>query len=396
MITRRVRRYGYRGAVHPSFTVSALNARVRVVIENGSLSPAEFDELLDVWAWCGSRENASETPVDATIRRAIRLPGETRPKGVGGDDWATSSSFRALADHLATEVTSAAIEAARGHLLMLHAAALAEPDTGRVLAFVGPSGTGKTTLSRALGGRLHYLSDETTGIAPDFRIAPYPKPLSLRVDADGRPKRQVAPSSMGLLPAVSPPYRLHRVVVLHRRADAPRHPLIEPLTVTAAIAAVTAEVSHLRALEAPMERLALACSAGGGAVRVTYCEAGDINAVLDELLAERRPTAAWQRVDTALATDARTFAERAVRRLPVADAIADDAAVAVFRNGVVRLLAGIGPVVWSAASHPTTARELTDAVIARFGEPDGVAAEAVVDAAIDELVAADVLEWVAR
>jgi hypothetical protein len=94
-------------------------------------------------------------------------------------------------------------------------------------------------------------------------------------------------------------------------------------------------------------------------------------------------------------TDATPSAEPAVRRLPVTDAIADDTALAVFRNGVVRLLAGIGPVVWSAASHPSTARELTDAVIGQFGEPEGVAAEAVVDAAIDELVAADVLEWVA-
>ena len=52
---------------------------------------------------------------------------------------------------LSQQVTLAAIEAARGRAWMLHAAGIATPD-GQVVVLVGPSGRGKTTASRALGG----------------------------------------------------------------------------------------------------------------------------------------------------------------------------------------------------------------------------------------------------
>lgn len=379
------------GAVYPSFTVTALGSRVRVVIEEGAITTSEFDDLLDLWERCGSRAPAGVV-VDATVRRTVRsAPGDARSPG---DEFAgsVSTSFRTLTDRLSNEVTGAAIESVRGRLLMLHAAALADPATGRVLAFVGPSGMGKTTVSRSLGRRLHYLSDETTGITTELAVEPYPKPLSLRVVADGRPKRQVAPGALGLLAAEARPYRLHRVVVLDRRDDASRHPHLQPLAVTEAIAAVTAEVSHLRALDRPMQRLAAACSVGGGAVRVSYREVDDLAIVLDELFAEHGTAPAWHAVDASVATDAAPLANGRVRRLPVADAVADDAGLAIFREGVVRVLAGIGPVVWGAARQWMTVSELTAAVVSEFGRPDGAPADAIVGAAVDELVASGLLE----
>lgn len=380
------------GAVYPSFTVTALGSRVRVVIEEGAVTAAEYDDLLDLWERCGSRA-PDDAIVDATVRRTIR-PAHDDPRSPS-DEFAgsVSTSFRAFTDRLSSEVTGAAIESVRGRLLMLHAAALADPATGRVLAFVGPSGMGKTTVSRALGRRLHYLSDETTGISIDLGVEPYPKPLSLRVVADGRPKRQVAPRTLGLLAAEARPYRLHRVVVLDRRDDAPRHPHLEPLSVTEAIAAVTAEVSHLRALERPMQRLAAACSAGGGAVRVSYRDVDDLPVVLDELFAEHGPRPAWRAVEASVTTDAAPIAQGMARRHPVADAVADDAGLAVFHEGVVRVLAGIGPAVWTTASEWSTVEQLTMAVVSEFGRPDGGSADAIVVAAVDELVASGLLEW---
>ena len=380
--------------MHPSFTVTALGSRVRVEIEEGTIATAEFDELLDLWEWCGSREAAGEPSADAIVRRTVRDDDGTAAQ----DDaaWPASASFRSLADRLSADVTGAAIENARGRLLMLHAAALADPATGRVLAFVGPSGKGKTTVSHHLGHRLHYISDETTGLTPELLIEPYPKPLSLRLAADGRPKRQVAPASLGLLAADPRLYRLHRVVVLDRREDAPRHPLVRPLGITDALAAVTAEISHLRSLDVPLQRLAAACSAGGGAVRVTYRDADDLGGVLDELLGNGGIPPTWQAVDIEVAPDAPASAEPSVRRLPVDDAVADEAGLAVFRDGVVHVLAGIGPAVWAAAGRVRTVRELTASVVAEVGPPEGMDAEQMVGAAVDELVTAGLLEWVTR
>lgn len=382
--------------MHPSFTVTALGSRVRVEIEEGAVDATQFDELLDLWERCGAREPAGEPSVDATVRRTVRRVDDDAPATPAGGSWPASASFRGLADRLSADVTGSAIENARGRLLMLHAAALADPATGRVLAFVGPSGKGKTTVSRHLGRRLHYLSDETTGLTPDLLVEPYPKPLSLRLAADGRPKRQVAPASLGLLAAGPRPYRLHRVVVLDRREDAPRHPLVRPLRITAALAAVTSEISHLRSLDMPLQRLAAACSAGGGAVRVTYRDADDIVGVLDELFDDDGTPPTWEVVDVELAPDASASAEPSVRRLPVDDAVADEAGLAVFRDGVVHVLAGIGPAVWSATGRARTVDDLTATVVAEFGAPDGVDAEQIVGAAVDELVAARLLEWVTR
>ncbi|MGL1701453.1 hypothetical protein ACSTH3_00245, partial [Vibrio parahaemolyticus] len=48
-----------------------------------------------------------------------------------------------------------------------------------MLALVGPSGAGKTTAVRVLGGHFAYVSDETIGIARDLTVADYRKPLSI-------------------------------------------------------------------------------------------------------------------------------------------------------------------------------------------------------------------------
>lgn len=62
------------------------------------------------------------------------------------------------------DITRALIAAQIGTLLMLHAGAVSDPVTGRSLVYVAAGGTGKTTLTRRLGQRFGYLTDETVGI----------------------------------------------------------------------------------------------------------------------------------------------------------------------------------------------------------------------------------------
>lgn len=390
--------------VHPAFTVTALGTRVRVQIAAGALTDDQFAQLRAMWAGCGSETDSAELP-DVTVRRtqtnpAAAPPAAIEPRDEGGAAWPSSGSFRSLADHLASDITAAAITHAQGRLLMLHAAALADPVTGRALLFVGRSGAGKTTISRTLGRRLRYLSDETAGIAADGRIEPYPKPLSVRVSDDERPKRQIPPAELGLLPVDGLDARLHRVVVLERSADAPDQPRVEPLTVTQAIAAVTSEVSYLNALDAPLQRLAVACASGGGPVLVRYREAPDLEAVLPELLADASEGLMWSPVETPHATDAAATDTAAmdaagplVRRTPATDAVSDDFGLVVLRNGVVHSLAGIGPFLWVRSARPITVDELATAALAEFGAP-GADAETLVRAAVEELVGARLMERV--
>lgn len=73
----------------------------------------------------------------------------------------------AVLDVLSPAVTQGAMAARASQLLMLHAAALARPDTVATAVLAGPSGAGKTTVATALGRHFAYLTDETVGVLPD-------------------------------------------------------------------------------------------------------------------------------------------------------------------------------------------------------------------------------------
>ncbi len=119
-----------------------------------------------------------------------------------------------LMDTLSSHLTRTAIQARLGELWMLHACALAHPETGATVVLVGPSGSGKTTVAATLGRHFGYLSDETVAIRHDGTVLPYPKPLSVLVDGRG-PKRQESPSDLGLLVAPSRPW-LKAIALLDR------------------------------------------------------------------------------------------------------------------------------------------------------------------------------------
>lgn len=191
--------------------------------------------------------------------------------GRRGDSVLTGDHLGQLMQRLTQSVTKELIEQRVGELLMLHAAALADPSTGRTLVCVAPGGTGKTTLTRTLGTRLAYLTDETAGIDADDVVHPYPKPLSLRTPGDAH-KTEASPDELGLLPTLGRA-RVAGVVLLDRDDDCAA-PRVERLELLDAISAIAPESSSLRAVPGGgLQRLARLAASTGLIERWTYAEA---------------------------------------------------------------------------------------------------------------------------
>jgi hypothetical protein len=184
---------------------------------------------------------------------------------------------------LTSLVTRRAIDQQAGRLLMLHAAAVADPAGAGAVVLVGPSGAGKTTLAVTLGRELGYLTDETTVVTDDLAVLGYPKPLSV-LPAEGPPKRQVSPDSLGLLAPGPGPHRLRAVLLLNREADHVGPATLEPVATVDALPELAAQTSYSARLERPLHRLAALAQAVGGVRRITYAEAADVVPVVSSLL----------------------------------------------------------------------------------------------------------------
>lgn len=194
---------------------------------------------------------------------------------------ATGPDVESALHHLSPAVTTAAIDSRAGELVMLHAAALADPASGRTAVLVAASGTGKTTASVRLGKTFAYLTDETAAITRDGVVLAYRKPLSI-IDG-GHLKKQVAPSELGLL-TVERECRLGALLVIERDPHHEGEPIVEPLETVDAIAAIAPQSSYLPSMDKPLHRLAELIHLGGGAQHVRYAESADLAPVLTRLL----------------------------------------------------------------------------------------------------------------
>lgn len=262
----------------------------------------------------------------------------------------------AVVASLSMDVTQRALELSQGRLVMLHAAGLAD-DQGRTLAFVGPSGTGKTTMARALGRQLTYLSDETVGVEPDLRVRAFRKPLS--VIEGGKHKTQYAPSELGLGLATTPVARLAGVVVLNRISGPSATATIRRIGLVESLGPVISQTSFLDRLEAPLARICELYQRTGGAMELTYSEAPQVLDQVEALLALPPLAEEWTRCMPAASGPA-----------AVADAMTDGERVVLFstaRNVVV--LDGVGPVIWQCLSAGGTLGDAARAALDRFGEP---------------------------
>ena len=228
---------------------------------------------------------------EAIDRQEFNLAWSRCLLGEAGGDGANTSGDDGLVvtgqgsmTQLTQLITQELISRRRGQLLMLHAGAVCHPDSGASIAYVAPGGTGKTTLTRTLGRRYGYLTDETVGIEPrTWEIRPYPKPLSTRTPDGGYPKSELGPDELGLLPAHPRP-RLATLALLRRtpgrtEADISRMDLFDAVTT------LVPETSSLPTLDEPLHLLADLYDELGGFWMLEFGESEQLIAWIDDQLA---------------------------------------------------------------------------------------------------------------
>jgi hypothetical protein len=186
---------------------------------------------------------------------------------------------------LTQDVTRAAISQQTGRLLMLHAGALSNLETGASVAYVAPGGTGKTTISTTLGRGRGYITDETVAVTRAGDIEPYPKPLSVRSAAGG--KDEVAPGELGLEPVGARPW-LAGLFVLRRDPGHVGEPAVRELGLLDAMMALSPETSALAALPEPLRTCRDVVKGAGGLLQVTYREATQLEDLLARALERGR------------------------------------------------------------------------------------------------------------
>ena len=371
--------------------IDALGTIIR--IDGSALTDDAWAATQEVWA-------------DARAARPAATPAETVTAH-------GAIPVESMLASLSINVTLAALRCRAGEVLMLHAAGLATPD-GRVVALVGPSGRGKTTVSRILGREFAYVSDESIAITADGAVVPYRKPLSV-IENDGAIKAQRSPHELGLLPLPDAPLRLAALVLLDRD-DASRVPSIEQVDLAEGIARLAEQASYLGRLPEPLGTIARHVDAVGGIHRLRYSDASTLGPSISELASvewtPREPGGpdsvpsrlVRQRVNSPVSgvwTPAPSAAEFATaplyQRLPALDALfLDDGRVVLLvqhRSSETRVLVldGIAPTLWRATARPVSIAELVEASLARHGSPSGVDAATVVNARLEELVSQGVM-----
>lgn len=359
--------------------VNALGGVVRVRLDYSahSLDETRLQALRDPW-------------VDAAAMDQEVTSGETDVFELSWPFPDEENLGRSIAD-LSTHATLAAIEGRRGRLLMLHAAGVADED-GRVLAFIGPSGRGKTTLARTLGQHYSYVTDETVGIEPDGTVHSYRKPLSIIREGEAH-KEQVAPSLLGLKELPGTDLRLAGLVLVSRVPDLQGRPEITTLELCEALAAIVPEVSYLADLEEPLQMMARLVDRCGAIRQVTYREASDVPPLVPELLTAS-PSETWEPV---LPVQDPVGAHSSLHEVtyapePVLDAVEASGQTAIIDTSrVVHILDGVGPVIWRSLCAGGDFEKVAHDVEAMFGTPPDRSLEDAVSGVLRALADAGLL-----
>lgn len=347
----------------------------------------EFVEAVRSRWHLAEREDFASAPV--VVRALWGEAGAERE-----DDVVQDRELRPLLQRLTQAVTHAAIRARSGELLMLHAAALAHPDTGATAAFVAAGNTGKTTLCRTLGPELSYLSDETLGVRRDGTIAPYLKPLSTRRPDWAGVKDEQDPAALGLHPPRTEAW-LAGVVLLRRDPDHEGPVRLEPLDTLDAVLALTPESSAFMRTEGPLAWLAELLERTGGAVRAVYAEVTDLAPVASEICGRVTgpvavPPASLGDHEAGPQITA-TVAGPVYRTQPAHDELHRDGESLVLLDGEVKRVSPLGTLIRERARHGVTLTELAGALEEAFGLPPEGDITEVTAAAVNDLMGAGLL-----
>lgn len=254
-----------------------------VDVRVGGPDPESLARVLEErWVLClREADAAAEEPVGVS---AALVPADGAPApGPRGAADVVDADVGSLLMRLTHAVTRAVIEARTGDLLMLHASALADHDTGATVVMVARGNTGKSTACRVLGPGRGYLTDETVGIRRDGTVAAYAKPVSTRRPDWGAVKDEVAPPALGLqLPRATP--RVAGLLLLARDDGHPGDAVVEELSTLEALTAIAPETSGFMRTDRPLTWLAELIESTGGARRVRYAATPQIAPVVDEVV----------------------------------------------------------------------------------------------------------------
>ncbi|WP_448811692.1 hypothetical protein [Agromyces bauzanensis] len=384
-----------------AFDVRALTSTVRIELDD-TLSHEERESIRSKWT--DLLVDASDDPA-LTIRGSVAdALAESKTRG------SKSISLRSaaeLAERITSEVTLSGISGLQGEALMLHAAAIALDDGG-VIGFIGPSGRGKTTVSRALGRAYGYVTDEALAIRPDRSVVAYPKPLS--IGERSSTKRAEPASGLGLRSTPRESLRLAALVLLDRRPGI-EQPYVEQVALIDALPDLVPQTSYLSALDRPLRTLAELIASTGGVRRLVYSEAETLPPLVDDILSSVQED---QPPVTDVAAAYRRDCDCFVQMLPAGPSLTEspdsvkvrpgsyqrsnqtdalmigDTLIVLLRHDVF-VLDGIGPIVWLAADL-LLEEELRDVVLQQLpAPPPGVDPAAAVSAAIADLMRAGLL-----
>lgn len=354
-----------------ALTVEGMGSCVRLV-PAGEHAQELTTMLLRAWSRCWV-PNACVGPAPV---RVCLTPEQTTDHVAPDESLLVEGNLPTLLERTTQRITAALISEQAGKLMLFHAGAVCDPLTGRSIAYVAPSRTGKTTLTLELGKRFGYLTDETVAVDEDLRIYAYPKPLSVR-DPGGAPRQEISPDELGLLPAHPNP-RLHRLVVLERDENHEGPPRVEELAFFDAVVQLAPQMSSLGALPHGLHRLRAMTDAIGPALVLRYRESESIIGLFETLLE----------------------IPLVVRRTDASDFLVGDEgsgeALILLDDHVVRL-GELGAVITQEADRSIELDDLAARLEDRFGNPgDGVGLRLRTRGAVDELLKQGVLERVVQ
>jgi energy-coupling factor transporter ATP-binding protein EcfA2 len=277
---------------------------------------------------------------------------------------------RVLAD-IVSGVTFAAIERANQDQLLVHAAALEIESSGEVVAFIAPSGVGKTTLARTLGTTNGYVTDETLAVnLENGSVTPYAKPLSVLV-ADSTVKKQFGPDELGLQEA-SEELHLSSVYYLERDEDSAHDGLVTSLDWIEAVGLLVPQISFLAKRQNPLKDLFKFIDWAGGVHRVTYKSAKSLQPLLQKGASsqhENRSPVELVEIDLGEVHPPALVLPGHALALRPQDAILADDKLVILNNDQVVVLESLAFAVWQEFIAGKEIAEATDSIIDEYGDP---------------------------